>query len=119
MDDDKTICDFIKEVLRGRKWTVSEASGGKKAIEMYKQSIDDRDPFDILIMDLTIPGGIGGKEAVEELLKINPQVKCIVSSGYTNDPVMANHSKYDFKGIITKPYSPSMLLEVLNQVLKE
>ena len=118
MDDDKTVCNFVKEVLSVRECAVSEASGGKQAIEMYKQSIDDREPFDIVIMDLTIPGGIGGKETVKEFLKINPKVKCIVSSGYANNPVMANYSKYGFKGVITKPYSPSKLLDVLNQVLK-
>ena len=69
-------------------------------------------------MDLTVPGGFGGKETIKELLKIDPEIKCIVSSGYTNNPILANYREYGFKDIITKPYTPNELREVLYRVLK-
>jgi len=81
--------------------------------------LDDGEPFDAVIMDLTIPGGMGGEEAVRELLKIDSNVKCIASSGYANDIVMSNYSEYGFIGILTKPYTPDKMLEVISQVLKE
>jgi two-component system, cell cycle sensor histidine kinase and response regulator CckA len=71
-------------------------------------------PFDVVIMDITIPGGMGGKEAVQKLIEVDPKVKAIVSSGYSNDPIMADYSKYGFKAIMAKPYK----LEVLSKALK-
>ena len=68
-------------------------------------------------MDLTIPGGIGGKDAIEEILKINPEAKAVVSSGYSNDPVMADYQKYGFKAAIGKPFSLAELNETINSVL--
>jgi two-component system, cell cycle sensor histidine kinase and response regulator CckA len=70
-------------------------------------------------MDLTVQGGMGGKNAIKGILKIDPAAKCIVSSGYANDPVMANYSDYGFKGIAAKPYTTGQLLKVLDQVLKD
>jgi len=119
MDDEEKICKLLKKMLEVKGHSVSTASDGKQAIEMYKQSLGERKPFDTVILDLTIPGGIGGKEVIKELLKINPKVKGIVTSGYANDPVMANYKEYGFKGIITKPYTSKELQVALNQVLKE
>jgi len=119
MDDEEMICKFLTEILEGYGLSVSIALDGKQAIEIYKQSLVEGNPFDAIILDLTIPEGMGGKEAVKELLKIDPKVKCIVSSGYSNDPVMANYDEYGFKANMTKPYFPNKLLEVLSQVLKE
>ena len=79
--------------------------------------MDAGTPFDLVIMDLTIPGGIGGKEAIKSLMAIDPQVKSIVSSGYADDPVMANHAEYGFKGIVAKPYTKSELLEAILKVI--
>ena len=92
-------------------------SNGSQAIEVYKQARDDGKPFDAVIMDLTIPGGIGGKEAISDILKIDPKARVIVSSGYTNDPVMANYAEYGFHGIAAKPYTKIKLLEILSRVL--
>ena len=119
MDDEAMICKLLNGTLEANGFSVSTTLNGKRAIEMYKQSLDDEEPFDAVIMDLTIPGGYGGKETIQDLLKINPKVRCIVSSGYANDPVMANYGEYGFKGIIVKPYTTKTLMEVLNQVLKE
>jgi DNA-binding NarL/FixJ family response regulator len=74
-------------------------------------------PFDVVIMDLTIPGGVGGKEAIKELLAMDPEVRAIVSSGYSNDPIMADFKRYGFKGVVAKPYEIRELVEVLNRVI--
>ncbi len=84
-------------------------------LEQYQQSMDEQHPFDVVIMDLTIPGGMGGKEAIMELLKIDNKAKCIVSSGYAEDPIMANFSDYGFKDAISKPFA----LDDLNQSLQK
>jgi len=83
-------------------------------LQLYQQSMIDSATFDLVIMDLTIPGGMGGKKAVKKLLKIDSNAKCIVSSGYADDPIMANFSDYGFKAAISKPYA----LEDLNSVLQ-
>ncbi|MEA1973738.1 MAG: response regulator, partial [Candidatus Cloacimonadota bacterium] len=92
-------------------------SDGVEAINKYQESIDNNAPFSVIILDLTIPGGMGGKEAVQHILKINPDAKVIVSSGYSGDPVMANYQDYGFKGIVAKPYTISNLKKALNDVL--
>ncbi|MFW5906255.1 MAG: response regulator, partial [Desulfobia sp.] len=72
---------------------------------------------DLIIMDLTIPGGMGGREAVQEILAFDPGAKVIVSSGYSNDPVMSNYRGYGFKAVIFKPYKLQELRKVIDQVL--
>jgi CheY-like chemotaxis protein len=119
MDDDELIHQLVTEMLKQRGFSVETVADGKQAIERYKQSQDIGEPFDVVIMDLTIPGGIGGKEAIKDILEINPEAKVIVSSGYANDPVMANYTEYGFKGIVEKPYTMSQLWDVLSRVLKE
>ena len=119
MDDEEIVRDVVTEMLKESGFSVETAPDGKQAIEMYKQSLDAGEPFDVVIMDLTIPGGIGGKEAIKDILEIDPEARAIVSSGYADDPVMANYAECGFKGIAAKPYTMSKLLEVLSQVLKK
>ncbi|MDL2122984.1 MAG: PAS domain S-box protein [Deltaproteobacteria bacterium] len=119
MDDEEIVRDVVTEMLKESGFSVETAPDGKQAIEMYKQSLDAGEPFDVVIMDLTIPGGIGGKEAIKDILEIDPEARAIVSSGYADDPVMANYAECGFKGIAAKPYTMSELLEVLSQVLKK
>ncbi len=119
MDDEDMILRLVTRILGKSNFSIKTASGGRKTIEMYKQALDAGEPFDVVIMDITVPGGMGGREAVKEILKINSKARVIVSSGYANDPIMANYAEYGFKGIVAKPYTRSKLLEVLNQVLGE
>ena len=71
---------------------------------LYQDALEDGKPFDAVLMDLTIPGGMGGKETMAKLLKIDPQAQGIASSGYANDPIMANFSDYGFSAVVPKPY---------------
>ena len=81
--------------------------------------METKNPFVAVIADLTIPGGMGGKETVQRLVDIDPEVKAIVSSGYSNDPVLANFREYGFKGAIAKPYKTMELSEVLHRVIAD
>ena len=118
MDDEEMILGLVSTMLTRLGFTVATASHGNEAVKMYKQAMDKGTPFDAVIMDLTIPGGIGGKEAITMLLDIDPKVKAIVSSGYADDPVMAHYAEYGFHGVAAKPYSQATLQNVLQKVLK-
>jgi len=98
-------------------YTVECAKDGKEAIEKYRIAKDAGKVFDFVVMDLTIPGGMGGKEAIQELLKIDPEVCAIVSSGYSNDTTMANYKEFGFKGVIAKPYKIEELIDLFQQIL--
>ena len=105
MDDDKIVREVACEVLKNAGFEVDGAEDGKVTIKLYKEAMVSDAPYDLVIMDLTVPGAMGGKEAIAGLLKIDPNVKAIVSSGYSNDPVMADHRKFGFIGMLAKPYA--------------
>jgi len=118
MDDEKSVRDTAGRMLKGIGYDVTFAKDGNEAIQLFFQAQEQGQPFDTIIMDLTIPGGMGGKNAVKKLLSLDPKIKVIVSSGYSNDPVMAEFKKYGFAGVITKPYAIKELSRVLHKVLK-
>lgn len=117
MDDEEGLCDLATQILGRKGYSVDVAHDGEQAIAMYKQSMELDNPYDCLIMDLTIPGGMGGMEAIKEILKINPGAKAIVSSGYAVDPVMANYTEYGFKEVLLKPFTLTSMVEVVARVL--
>jgi CheY-like chemotaxis protein len=119
MDDEEMIHKLVTRMLERSRFSVETAYDGRQAIEMYNQALGAGNPFDVVIMDIAVPGCMGGKEAGREILEINPEARVIVSSGYANNPVMANYAEYGFKGIVAKPYTRSKMLAVLNQVLWE
>jgi len=118
MDDEEMVRNTAGEMLRRIGYTVEFARDGAQAIEVYVKAQLSGQPFDAIIMDLTIPGGLGGKETIKKLLEIDPEVKAIVSSGYSNDPVMADYKKYGFAGVIAKPYRIKQLSEQLIKTMK-
>ena len=97
-------------------FTVSRASNGEEAITLYKQALEEGKKFDLVIMDLTIPGHMGGRETIHRLKELDPHVRAIVSSGYSNDPVMANYKDYGFIGVIAKPYRFEEVCRILNSI---
>ncbi|MEI6647925.1 MAG: PAS domain S-box protein [bacterium] len=117
MDDDNAVSKFLVCLLTPCGHTVVTAPNGQETIALYKQALEAGEPFDAVIMDLTIPGGPGGEETLKDLLVLDPNVRAIVSSGYADDPVMANPATYGFKCTIAKPYTGPALREAVARVL--
>jgi len=117
MDDEKHIRDLAAEMLYSIGYRVTTTIDGNEALDLYKEAMDSGQSYDAVIIDLTIPGGMGGKETIRNLLKIDPEAKAIVSSGYSNDPIMADSREYGFKGVIAKPYKVKQLSKVLHEVI--
>ncbi|MDH3349015.1 MAG: PAS domain S-box protein [Desulfobulbaceae bacterium] len=117
MDDEKSVLNIAEQILTHLGHTISCVDEGEKAIEIYRQAFETGDPFDLTIMDLTIPNGMGGKKAVKNILEINPEARVIVASGYCNDPVMANYKKYGFSGCLNKPFQLKEMNKLIQQTL--
>ena len=111
------LLQVVEDMLDTLGYEVECAKDGVETIAKYTDAQQLAKPFDAVIMDLTIPGGMGGKEAIQNLLEIAPQAKVIVSSGYFHDPIMADYKDYGFKGVIAKPYSLGALSKLMQQVL--
>ena len=118
MDDEGMIREMLSNTLSTAGFEVELASDGKEAIERYEKAREAGQPFGAVIMDLTIPGGMGGKEAIKRLIEIDPDVKAIVSSGYSTDPIMADFRKYGFSAVMTKPYTVGELEKTLRRMLR-
>lgn len=117
MEDDRDVAFIAERILRQLGFAVECTADGKEAIGRYKEAMAAGEPFAAVIMDLTIPGGMGGKEAIQEILKVDANVKAFVSSGYSQDPVMAEYQRYGFIGVIAKPYSLDEMRQELARVL--
>lgn len=117
MDDDKMVRNVAKAMLKRRKFEVQCTADGEEALELYRKELATESQADIIIMDLTIPGRMGGEETVQKILEIHPEAKVIVSSGYSNDPIMANFKEYGFSEAIVKPYQATELYALIRQVL--
>jgi PAS domain S-box-containing protein len=115
MDDEELLRSISESMLLHLGHQVVSAADGKEAIKLYRQAMST-EPFDLVIMDLTIPGGMGGKEAVGEILNLDPKAKVVVSSGYSNDPVMANFRNYGFSAAMVKPFQLSDMTKVTNEI---
>jgi len=117
MDDEECIRNLLTNQLEALGYETVHAAEGGQAVELYRIALKEGTNFDAVIMDLTIPGGVGGKEAVAAIRKLDPSVKAIVSSGYSNDPVMANYRSHGFVDVITKPYGIEEVSAVLHRVI--
>jgi len=117
LDDEEAICMLVTCALEPLGYEVTETNDGLGAIAAYQKAMEENRPYDLVISDLTIPGGIGGQETIKRLLAIDPDVCAIVSSGYANDPVMSRHEEYGFRGMIAKPYEINALGRKVAEVL--
>jgi PAS domain S-box-containing protein len=117
MDDEPLIRNVATEIMSALGYEVGIAKDGKEAIEAYKKAQTEGKPFDLVIMDLTVPGGMGGKEAVAKLREFAPSAKVIVSSGYSVDPIMSEYKKYGFSGVINKPYNANQVSATISKIL--
>jgi CheY-like chemotaxis protein len=119
MDDEQIILDVTLEVLRFLEYDVMFARDGTAALELYKHEKEAGVPFDLVVLDLSVPEGLGGKDTIALLKAYDPAVKAIVSSGYSNDPVVQDFRQYGFSGKLSKPYKISDLKDVLEQLIKK
>jgi len=118
MDDDVAVQSVAERMLRYLGYRVEIAGDGEQAIARYQEAFQAGDPFDLVIMDLTIPGGMEGKEAIGRLRQINAGVRAIVSSGYSDDPVMADYRAYGFAGVVAKPYQMDELAKAVAEAMQ-
>ncbi len=117
MDDEEIIRNMSSELICALGHDVEVAKHGQEALEKYQEAIAAGKPFDIVILDLTVRGGMGGSETIQKLLEIDPMVKAIVSSGYSDDAATSNYEKQGFKAFLKKPYNVITLREVLDKIL--
>ncbi len=117
MDDENMLRNSLAEILRAQGYEVESATDGNDAIELYTKAMESSTPFDAVILDLTVPGGMGGREALKKLLSMDPAVKAIVSSGYSTDPVMSDYKKYGFSGMVAKPFKVKELYRIVHEVM--
>ena len=118
MDDEEIVCSVVCRILELLGYEAETSSDGEKAIQMYTHAMEKGMRYDAVIMDLTIPGGMGGVEAVGRLLEMDPAARVIVSSGYSSHEVMADYKKYGFAGVVAKPFRINDLGLVLKEVLE-
>ena len=117
MEDEEAVREVAQGMLETLGYSVTLVKDGTEAIEIYQVAMASGVPFDSVLMDLTIPGGMGGMEAVKRLLEIDPNVRAIVCSGYSNDTVLANFKRFGFRAVIPKPFSLQELSGTISDVL--
>lgn len=117
MDDEDMVRHITGKMLYQLGYEAEFVENGDDAIKVYKQAMKSRESFDAVIIDLTIPGGLGGKETIQKLLIVDPRVKAIVASGYQHDPVMSRYNEFGFCGVITKPFTIEELSMELQRII--
>jgi PAS domain S-box-containing protein len=117
MDDDEMVRKAAGAMIARLGYRVDCARDGEEAVALYRRARDSGDRYHVVIVDLTVPAAMGGKEAIRRFREIDPNVKAIVSSGYSNDPIMADFKKYGFKAVLAKPYKIPQLSETLCRVM--
>ncbi len=117
LDDDLIILNTVTRLLNKLGFSVDQATEGNALIEKYNHALETGTPYTFIITDLTIPGGMGGKEAMKIIQRRDPTVKAIVSSGYSNDPILSNYREFGFIAVLNKPYTIQELKDVLHSIL--
>jgi len=116
MDDEEMVRAVVGEMLRMFGHEVECAKDGEEAIEKYIKARESDAPFSAVIVDLNVPNGMGGRETVERLRRIDSNLKAVVSSGYPDDPIMTNYREYGFSAVISKPFRVSDLNSALQML---
>ncbi|MBK8094772.1 MAG: response regulator [Verrucomicrobiaceae bacterium] len=117
LEDDLLVRDLLRRTLESARFEVHETGDGKDTLRLYQDAVARGRPYDLVILDLTIPGGMCGQETMKYLRQIDPQLLAIVSSGYRDDPVMQDCAAYGFSAALPKPYQREALIQLVNSVL--
>lgn len=117
MDDNESVLETASEMLCHVGYQVELAKDGIEAVHFYRKAMEAEQTYDAVILDLTVPGGMGGREAMQNIMELDPHAKGIVSSGYSNDPVMMEHEKYGFSGMVKKPYKLGDISRTVYEVI--
>ena len=117
VDDEEAIRALVEFTLERLGYQVSQAENALEGVELYRQKLAAGERFDLVILDLTLPGGMGGKDALKKLIEIDPTVNAIVSSGYALDATMSRYQDYGFRGVIAKPYEAAELGKIVAEVI--
>jgi len=118
VDDEHVVRDVAERIVKLLGYQPEVAAGGKKGIELYESALKKGCPFDAVLLDLTMPGGMGGKEAAAKIRELDRSAKIIASSGYSTDPIMSNFKKFGFSAALIKPYRIEELSQILNKVIQ-
>jgi CheY-like chemotaxis protein len=119
MDDEKFVREVAGRMLERLGYRVEFAADGADAIDQYRKAQESGREFDAVILDLTVPGGMGGKDAIQKIREIDPKVKAIVSSGYSENRVMSEYKQYGFCGVLPKPYNVQVMSRALQSVINQ
>jgi CheY-like chemotaxis protein len=117
MDDEPALLDVLARLIDSLGYAADCATDGAQAARLYEAALREGRPFGLVILDLTIPHGMGGLETLERLLALDPAVRAVVSSGYSQDPIMADHQSHGFIGVLKKPYGRDRLQRLLCELL--
>ena len=117
MDDEQMILDIVSRMLGHLGYDVTISTDGAQAIAAFAKAKSQSEPFDVVMMDLIIPNGVGGQDAVHTIRKIDAQARVIASSGHLDHPVMIDYTKYGFSAVLEKPYKLEKLQQVIEAVI--
>ena len=117
MDDERFLRIVVGRMLEQLGYEAKLTENGSDAIASYEDALNEQEGFEAVLLDLTVPGGMGGMETIQRLKKIDPNVKAIVSSGYSHDPIMKDYEKFGFKGVLPKPFDMRQLKNALMNVI--
>ncbi len=118
VDDEEAIRALVEFTLSRLGYVVTEAETALKGVQLYRDALENGQRFDLVILDLTLPGGMGGKDALKKLLEIDPSVTAIVSSGYATDATMSHYEELGFRGVISKPYEAAELGRTVQEIIQ-
>jgi CheY-like chemotaxis protein len=117
MDDEQVVRDVVGIQLKTLGHEAETVADGDEAVDKYRQAWQEGTPFDMVIVDLTVPAGMGGEETARYILEINEDAKIVVVSGYSNNEVMDNYLEYGFKATVIKPFGLAELSRMVKNVL--
>ena len=117
LEDEAIVTLVCREILMTLGYEADFVATGEEILKKYPDAMESGSAYDIVILDLTVRGGMGGKETMKGLLALDPHVRAIVSSGYAEDPVMANYRDYGFKAMLAKPYKVETISKALHELM--